>query len=202
MSWWNLKRTFLWLRRDTKELLSNLGSNLMDVIRDTFIYGPKRLARFLKRMGELVPLAWKDADYDWSPILYYMKFKITKTRDHIEKHDLHTNVKRDVKNMNKALELLEICLDDMYYWDECEKPVIEKYGKSITWEVSSLFNSKEITDRPFRTTRSQREKENDSNRKAVHKANRAFIDKAHKMQEQTWNKFWDLMAKHCREWWD
>jgi hypothetical protein len=138
-------------------------------------------------------------------MLHYLKFKIQKTADHIEEHNHIVDAPKYVKQMRKAVELIDLAMDDHHYYEECEKPVIEKYGVSRWWADDCFMNS-DIIDKlnPHRGTgmRSFREKWTPELDKEINKANRAYMKKAQKMHERDWNKLFDHLAKYMRHWWD
>lgn len=202
--WWNWKRLARDLKKDGKEFFINLWENIVEIFKHTFIFLPRKIKFFITRMYQLIPLAWDDCDYDWSPILRYLSFKIKKTRDHIAEHQLHTNWKRDVKDMDKTLELIEKCYDDFYYLDDLEKELDEKYGKNIWWSDDNFMNRTRNKKNKHlgTTTFSRREKWTPELDKEIHRAERAKFRKAHRMHQKDWDRLGKMIATKLRGWWD
>lgn len=199
---WQWQRLFRDLKKDTVEFFTNLYENIVEIYTHTFIYFPRNLYHFIKRVCQLAPIIWYDRDYDWAPMMYYLKFKIQKTADHIEEHNHIVNAPKYVKQMRKAVELIDLAIDDHHYYEECEKPVIEKYGRTVWLTECQTMNPEWVTKRNFSSLISRREKWTPELDKEINKANRAYMKKAQKMHERDWNKLFDHLAKYMRHWWD
>jgi hypothetical protein len=98
--------------------------------------------------------------------------------------------------MEKAILLIDKALDDFYYWDECEKKVEAKWGKSIHYREEEPTRHKNLI-----STHHRREMETYKNYKEVRRDERAFMNKAHRLHKRDWNALWKHLNKHLREWW-
>lgn len=190
------------IKENTVELCSNLGSNISELFSHTFIYIPKRLGFFVKRVYQLAPIIWNDRDFDWHYIMYYLKFKIQKTREHIDEHDILVNGKKYCQQMQKVEQLIDLAMDSDRYRDECEKPLKEKWGYSIAYLQDDVFNDEEVTNRCSRRMIFQRENWTAKLDKQIHKEEVAALRKAYRLHEKDWNKLWQHLNKYMRHWWD
>lgn len=161
----------------------------------------KDLKRFIKTVWEFRSLLWWENDFDHADVLRFMEFKIKRIRDHVAKHQHHADWKKDVKDMDKALELIKRANDDMYHWDECMKPLEEKYGRYVRYTECKVLNSDDVLKRGYSTMISKFDKENDKNKEEIRKEHRKAINKSHKLHEKDWNQLWAHLNKNMRKWW-
>ena len=126
-----------------------------------------------------------------------LQFKIQDVCNHVEKHKHHTEWKNDVKNMKEAIKLIDRCMDDDYYRDEAFKEVHKKYGKSICWETSKVFNDKHGgTMITFRY-----EKETYKNEKQVRKDVTKAYEKMLALSQKDWKRLFEILEQNLTKWW-
>jgi len=197
---WRFERLGSRAKENGKEFFGDLTHDIKEVLVIPLDFA-KDLKRFIVTIWKFRSLLWWENDFDYNDILNFMEFKIKRLRDHVEKHHHHLHWKKDVKNMDKALELINRAKDDMYHWDACMKPLEEKYGKHIRYTECDVLNSKEVLNRPYRSSISKYEKETNKNSDQIHKEARASMNKSHRLHQKDWNDLWKHLNKNMRSWW-
>lgn len=194
--WQEFKSLFKTAYKDFTDFLVNLYENTLSVLDNTFIYLPKHINFFIKRMVELIPVVWRDADYDWSSILLFMKFKINKIRLCLEKEGDRKNSKKYLKELKEAEKLLDIVSDEYYYWEECVKPVEKQYGKNILYIEEGKDKKRALR------VLVRRENWTEELSKKIYKEESKAINKSYEKYEKQWHKLWEHLDKNMRNWWD
>ena len=197
MDFWPFKRLFKNLKKYTNKLVYYFFDDLNDCYQELFYYFPKRVIRFLKTLMQYIPHIWKTFEWD-SDILNTIELRLTIFKKHIEKHGYHVNVKKDIKNLNKALELIQKLKDEDNYYDEDKKEFEQKWGKSIWYREDHLLNDKH--DGSYRIM-SRFEKETNENSNQIRKEQRQMYKKSAARYNKDWNKLWALLNKELRNWW-
>ena len=72
----------------------------------------RRLKEFLSSWFSYFPVLYRAYDFDYTSILEVERHQISRVRDCIAKYHSHLNWERDVRNMNLALQLLDIIEED------------------------------------------------------------------------------------------
>lgn len=95
-------------------------------------YPFKRIYWFLDRVITMIPILWKDQDWDYEGIYYYLEFKLKRLREVLVEDDIHKDSPRCVKEIDLCLEHLNRYLnwDDYLVWP-MDGPV---FGKPETVE--------------------------------------------------------------------
>ncbi len=94
--------------------MSKLGQ-----LYEDYIYWPlynirvfiKHLFRFPRKVYNYLPLIWNDCDNDYEDVLVLMRFKLGLLRKHIAKHNHFVGSDEVAKEILKAEEMIEQCLD-------------------------------------------------------------------------------------------
>lgn len=203
MDWWPLQRTFLWLWEDVCKLFSRLADNLNDVRKEAFVYFPRKLWGFFKRLWDYLPLIWNDNDFDYNYTITLIKFKLKRLRDHIIEHDFILHSKKYAKQIDKALADLERyhSLSGGNDLDRWIKETEAKYGPLIRYTECDIFNDR-VPKRPYTTTFSKYDKETDKNKKEIYRFQTKMLNRQTREQERHWKKFWQQLEKNMRYWWD
>lgn len=154
----------------------------------------ERLARYVARYRRFkvflswLPIIWQDRDWDWEYILSILQFKIIKVRDHTKECGNHVNDPKYIKEMNKAIKMI----DEVISENPLEKEFAnyyKKYGhpKQIlvpTKEKTSvMYNCKYISE----------------------KARLEYMNLLHEEMEaiqKNWNDLFDYLKDHMKNWWN
>lgn len=157
----------------------------------------RRIKRGVSRVKTFIRFArigMKWHDYDYQPTLHQFLDNLDLIADHIIYHNIHSNCGKDYKQIKEATRLITKAMDDNYYEDIYEKPIVAKYGRKVSYTPSD--RTKEL----FRWV-SIREEENHTNAATIRKLERKAYAKARKDVERDWNKGWDILVENIRSWW-
>ena len=75
--------------------------------------GMRGLFRFVKRLFAYLPILWSDEDWDYMYLMRLIQFKITRMREHMQKHGHHTQVKK----MFRRMQIVETLIDRIEHED-------------------------------------------------------------------------------------
>lgn len=84
-----------WVRFDSKYVIGNIRDGINNLIY-------------------WFPIIWKDRDYDHHYIFEVLKTKLKKQAFYLKKHDRHTRVDFDVRNINICISLIDKLQNDTY----------------------------------------------------------------------------------------
>ena len=138
--------------------------------------------RKLFKVCAYVPVLWNNEDFDHGYILKLLRYKIKRTRNHIAKHQLHTEWQRDVWNMNYALLLLDRVMADDYFIDE----------HHAHWEKWPMKFEVDEQGRHFSPSMSDAER---ADWEPLHQ-------KTVQAEQDDWHNLWKFLDEHLKEWWD
>lgn len=104
----------------------------LEELFDRVTYPFKRTYWFLDRLITIIPTLWKDQDWDYEGIYYYLEFKLKRLREVLVEDDIHKDSPRCVKQIDIVLEHLNRHLkwDDYLVWP-MDGPI---FGKPETVE--------------------------------------------------------------------
>lgn len=77
--------------------------------------------------------------YDWSQPLEDFRRGLILLRDHIASHRLYEVSEKDVENMNLALGLIDVIMDEDASWDDATRVTWDNLWELIRREMSSWW---------------------------------------------------------------
>lgn len=146
---------------------------------------------FRDRLKDWSKVLKDDADFDYAYILIILKYKLQRTRLHIQEHNIVVRAKEICDGIKEVEDLLDRVIEDDYFrglFQEFQK----KYGKATlhreklpsgNFVVEQHVNGKPMTAR-------------------VRRGLRAVSIKAGNMRQADLDKAFALMSKRIFEWWD
>ena len=146
-----------------------------------------RISRFFRRIGRFcayVPVIWRDEDWDWAPILTMTRYKIQRTHDYIKYHGHCADQEPQLALMEEAVEVIGRIVAEKY----CDQEMVAHYKKWFTeerWEEQSNG-----TMRMIPMSEEQR------------KEWKPIYDKSIQLAEADWNRLFDILKNHMRDWSD
>jgi hypothetical protein len=197
---WTIQRFFKRLKENFSPLIKDFIFDIKEIIKIPIkIF--KDTKKAIKTVWLLRNLLWNEYNYDYHDALNFLEFKIKRIREHVNNHKRHVGWQRDVKNMDKALTILERIMKDEYY-KETHKFVEAKWGKRVAYTECKVLNDKEYL-KSKNTSRyvSLYEKENTNNSQEVWKDVKIASNAAAKLAQKDWENFWKLLSKEMRNWW-
>ena len=76
-----------------------------------------KLVRFIKRLFYYAPVIWRDEDWDYESIYYFLKYKLKRLQKAQEKDTLHIDSRKHAKQIKICLAYLERYLNWQDYVD-------------------------------------------------------------------------------------
>lgn len=192
---WEFKRLFKRAKENFGKAFSVLFDDVKNAANELFVQIPKDIKTFAKTLWTYKGILWSDRDYDHAFILYLLQMKIRRTKEYIGTHKRHTRWKLDVKNMQKAEDLIESILSGDH--DKTLREAHDtKWGKAEYHFVkSSKFNGSVM--------RSLRENvHNPKDQAQEQREYRILMNRSIKLEEKAWHALWTHLDKHMRSWWD
>ena len=193
---WEFKRLAVRAKKNFGRAFCQLFDDSKSALRELFVQIPKDIKIFAQTLWSYKGFLWSDRNYDHAFILQVLQLKIRRTKEYIGKHQRHTRWELDVKNMQKAEDMIEAILTASH--DEALREAHDaKWGKAKPYFVptgDSLGGSYMRSDRPKVHTDKERAQER--------KEYSAMIKKSMKLEEKAWSKLWVHLDKNMRNWWD
>lgn len=162
-------------------------------------YPISRFFEFLAIWFSYFKVCRKVYDFDFSGILEVERHQIERTKYAIIKHQHHLNWERDVKNMNLALRLLSIAMEEDsiaervsgHHWTEGpDERGLYEWKSDIKYEATKYVNTRNA----YRFSRIPLENYTKPNFGAL------LLDDLR--VEKAWHLYHKLRKYHLREWWD
>ena len=151
----------------------------------------KRFFRKLLKVFSVLPVIWKDEDWDFEYLLDLLKWKLSNMKRGFERYGIAEDSLKSAEEIKEVLHLIDVYLDP-------EEAFKEKYRRlsfspthvSVPVEngCSRLMDIDSSTGKPLTT---EQEEELLSN-----------IRNSYEFQQETWNKIWDLIKENGQRWWD
>ncbi len=152
----------------------------------------KFILRKIKHFWEWAPIIWNDEDWDACYLYEIMRFKIAKLRVDMVESDRHNTVKRNVKQMKIAEELLARHAFSEFYH---ENRFNNDHQGLCTCNNDILFKDCfKKTDNPHLLEW--------VNPFCSWCKNRTIIKNGHAKEDADFVILWDIMCKHSRRWWN
>jgi len=143
------------------------------------------LCQNIRRVLAYLPIIWGDREWDYAHVLKLLQYKIRRTRDHIDKHRIHTDWEHDVNNMDAVIAIIERILEDDYchgQWDAF-------YDK---WNPERKLFFEEINGM-------HRLKPMDAQQQLEFNV---IVDQDRAAYQKDWEELWRMLNLHLQEWWD
>ena len=142
---------------------------------------------FVGRCFGYMPIIWRDRDWDYHGILVMLQYKIKRTCHCIGKYGHHENPEEDIKNMERAILLIDRIVECNYLSEEFDAHC-KKWNKSGEW-----LKTVETEDgRHIMAPRSPEE----------YAEFKAMCDRMQAAEEADWGELWGILNKELRNWWD
>jgi hypothetical protein len=142
----------------------------------------KRVVRWLVKSIQYSLFLWNDTDYDWAYILLLLRYKLSRTRKHIVKHNIIEDAPIVSASISRVEELIDRVVKDDYCSDEYDA-CFAKHCKG---------NSKDVLTELCTNTLDA----------SWHDEFRAISDKRSKQLEADWAELFDLLQRDLRSYWD
>lgn len=172
------KGRFLLAKEEIKEYL-------MDKLFYSWYYPLDNIVSFIKRLLDYAPILWKDRDWDYVYMLILLKKKLDRMAIHIHKYGIHTNKRRDVRDIRKASKLLKLLIEDNF-----NKEAFKKHTKK--------WGSADFTKGTL--TRSKVKTELDKELERIEFSN--LWKKEDELKQKTKDEFFQHVKDNYEKWWD
>ena len=137
----------------------------------------------VKRFFDYAPLIWKDEDYDWSYIMYMLKYKIKRTREHIDEHKIFEGYEYKVSEMLEAEQMIERILKQDWLSDEFDAHMKKYPTKWQEKENGDMF------------VESTHDKPEGAEFRAINERRRV-------LEKADWDRLGYLISNCLQGWWD
>lgn len=143
----------------------------------------KHLFRWIKKSIQYSIVLWNDYDWDYTSILCILKYKIQRTRKHLETCSVHCSHENSIKKMKVVEHILQRLIDNDYCSEEYdqhhEKYKWKDYLKKVENHTCYLWDPPE----------------------EYRKESKRLLDKSAKLEQHDWEQLFKLLNKHIKHWW-
>jgi len=164
-------------------------------LRSDFFYPVYNLFKQIGVICSYLPVLWKDRDWDGSYFLYLARYKLSRMEKCI-RHGSYVNCEKDADKIKKTIDMLDRMIADEYE-EIFFKPHDEKWGKpKMSWK--DVPNHPGCCEAIFERSGVKTKEDEEMERKEFMET----MKLAEKEHQNDYNKFFGMLARNLRRWWD